>query len=594
MKHFSVAFKPDGKRVSVHRGATILEAAGRAGIILNTVCGRRGICGKCKVELEPEHREVFACQYKVESDIVVNIPQTSRFLEMEILKDGTSQQVTIHPTVFKRFIENIPKDIKTLQTALRNDALTGSCELTAEAAEQFEQFSDSSKTAGLTAVCCRKGGTSGCTVVALEPGDTTNKLFGLAIDIGTTTVVGKLIDLTNGTCKATEASFNPQSIHGDDVISRIAYANTEQNLAEMHKLIIECINRLTAQLCTNAGIQPQDTYEATVVGNTTMNHMFLNLPVEQLGRAPYRAYSVDAHDRSAGDIALAINPAANIHTVENIAGFVGSDTTAVALAVGMASAEKISLAVDIGTNGELVLAAAGKLYAASCAAGPALEGARITQGSRAVTGAIQRLIVNGNDIDRDIIDGAPARTICGSGLIDTVAELLNLGIIDATGRFIQESRLKGKLPPAILERVVKDKTGLAFCLDWNRENGGQPVVLTQQDIREVQLAKGAIRAGIVILLRKMGIDESQVEQVFLAGAFGNYIRPESAVRIGLLPQIPLERIRFAGNAAVSGAEMVLLDSDYRDLAGKLARKIEYIEIANEPDFQAVFADSMGF
>jgi uncharacterized 2Fe-2S/4Fe-4S cluster protein (DUF4445 family) len=194
----------------------------------------------------------------------------------------------------------------------------------------------------------------------------------------------------------------------------------------------------------------------------------------------------------------------------------------------------------------------------------------------------------------DVIGTGAPKTICGSGLIDAVAELLNLGIIDSTGRFVPIGRLEGKLPPTILERIIRDKTGPAFVLARNRDNGGQTVILTQQDIREVQLAKGAIRAGITILLRKMGIDESQVERIFLAGAFGNYIRPESALRIGLLPQVSLERIHFVGNAAAAGAEMILLNSDYRTLAGTLARKIKYIEIANEPDFQTIFADSMRF
>jgi len=594
MKHCCVAFKPDGKRVFVHGGATILEAAGQAGIILNTVCGRRGICKKCTVELEPDRRKVLACQYKIESDIVVIIPQTSRFLGQQILEHGTRRQIKIRQAVCKKFIKNIPKDVKTLQAALHNNTSAKDCELTPVAAKQFEQLSTASQAVGLTAVYRRKDASDGCIIIALEQGDTTGKLYGLAIDIGTTTVVNKLIDLTNGEQKATTSAFNSQSIHGDDVVSRIAYANTKQNLAELHNLIIDCINKLTAQICSEAGIQPQDIYEAVVVANTTMNHILLRFPIKQLGMAPYKAYSVDAQDRPAGEMALVINPVANVHTVENISGFVGSDTTAVALAVGMTTAEKISLAVDIGTNGELVLGTAKRLYATSCAAGPALEGARIAQGSRAVDGAIQRLFVNGNDIDLDVIGAGPARTICGSGLIDTVAELLNLGIIDATGRFVPASRLEGKLPPAILARMIRDKTGPAFCLAWNRKNGGQTVILTQGDIREVQLAKGAIRAGIIILLRKMGIDESQIEQVFLAGAFGNYIRPESAVRLGLLPQIPLERIHFVGNAAASGAEMVLLDSDYRVLARDLARKIEYVEIAHEPNFQTIFADSMGF
>ena len=291
---------------------------------------------------------------------------------------------------------------------------------------------------------------------------------------------------------------------------------------------------------------------------------------------------------------MQINPAANVHTVENIAGFVGSDTTAVALAVDIGSADQVTLTIDIGTNGEVVLGTKDKLYAASCAAGPAFEGARITCGSRAMDGAIQAVIVNKDDIDLDVIGNSPPHSICGSGLIDAVAVLLNLGVIDSTGRFGERQKLKDSLPPRIFSRITEHNIQPAFCLYDAGSKSGPEVILTQKDIREVQLAKAAIRTGIKLLQKKMGLQDSDIKQILLAGAFGNYIRPESAMRIGLLPDVPLERIRFVGNAAASGAQMILLNSALRAEAKRLARKIQYVEIANEPDFQAVFAESMMF
>ncbi|MHC4913455.1 MAG: ASKHA domain-containing protein [Planctomycetota bacterium] len=306
MKHFNVTFRPDGRQILIHAGATLLEAAGQAGIILNSVCGGKSTCKKCLVNLEPDNDQVLACQHRIESDLTVTIPTTSRFFEQKILAHGIDIEA------------RIPR------------------EPTAPAAQTF----------------------------------------GLAVDIGTTTVVAKLIDIATGRCTATAAALNPQARYGDDVISRIAYAQTDAKLAELQKLIIDCINELIADLSSNASIDRNQIHRACIVGNTTMNHVFLKLPVTGLGRAPYNAYSLDAHDLPAKQLSLEISPDANVHTVENIAGFVGSDTTAVALAVDIASAEQTTLVVDIGTNGELVLGTADKLYAASCAAGPALEGAR--------------------------------------------------------------------------------------------------------------------------------------------------------------------------------------------------------------------------
>ncbi|KPJ66434.1 MAG: hypothetical protein AMJ43_08130 [Coxiella sp. DG_40] len=523
MEHFNITFLPDGKRISIHSGATVLEAAAQAGIILNSVCGGKGICKKCLVNIEPAGQQVLACQFHIQSDLTVTIPADSRFFEQKILTRGIEIKAEFQPDIWKKY-----------RTRASDD-----------------------------------------------------KILGLAVDIGTTTVVVKLIDLKNGDCKAIQAALNPQTKFGDDVVSRIAYAQTDAKSAELQKTIIDCINDLIAKLCTQTSIEPEQIYEMCVVGNTTMNHIFLKLPVASLGQAPYKAFSLDAKDLPPDELNLHINPAGNIHTVENIAGFVGSDTTAVALAVDIDSAEETTLTVDIGTNGELVLACEGKLYAASCAAGPAFEGARIFCGSRAAEGAIEAVVIIDDDIDLDVIGDCPPRSICGSGLLDAVAVLLDLGILDNTGRFIEPGKLPADLPPPIRSRITEHNNQPAFVLD-------ERLILTQQDIRQLQLAKAAIRAGIRLLLKKLSLLDSDINLIFLAGAFGNYIRRESALRIGLLPDIPPERIHFVGNAAASGAQLILLSTQARKKARELTRKIQYIEIAHQPDFQDVFADSMSF
>lgn len=526
MKHFRVVFKPDDKEISIHQGATLLEAARQVGIILTTPCGGKGTCGKCALRLHPSEQTILACQYRVESDLAVTVPPESRFYAHKILDQGVAIDDGILPTVYRRY-ERIAGD----------------------------------------------GG-----------------IYGVAVDIGTTTVVAKLLDLRDGRCLGARAVLNPQTRFGDDVISRINYAQAPERLQEIRKVIVDCINELIRGLCRQIGIASAGIYETCVVGNTTMNHIFLGYPVEQLGQAPYRAYSVDARDVPPGELDLDMNPSGNVHCVENIAGFVGADTTAVALAVDMDSVQDRTLVVDIGTNGEIVLGTREKLYAASCAAGPALEGARIKHGSRAADGAIEAVVVDG-DICLDVIGDIPPRSICGSGLIDAVAVLLDLGVVDATGRFVDGEGIHSLAAPIGL-RLCRNDGQPAFCLAGNGQAAPSDVILTQRDIREVQLAKAAILAGIRILMNKLGLADSDIDRVLLAGAFGNYIRPASAVRIGLLPNVPIERIQSVGNAAATGAQMTLISEECRERAARLAKRIEYVEIAHEKGFSDYFAEAM--
>lgn len=516
MDHYNVTFMPENRATSIYAGATVLQAAEQAGIILNSVCGGKGTCRKCAVILEPDGRTVLACQHEVNSDLTVTIPETSRFTQQKILDKGIDLSISIAPEILKK----IPAS---------------------------------------------SGG------------------YGVAVDLGTTTVVAKLIDLKTGDLKATASAANPQIKFGDDVITRITHGSTQQGLEQLHTTIINGINQLIDQLCKDANISNDNIYEVTAACNTTMNHLLLKLPVVQLGQAPYEAYTTDAFDKPAADCNLKINPQGNLHTIQNIAGFVGSDTVAVALAASMDTEEKKTLIVDIGTNGELILGTKDKMLSASCAAGPAFEGARIDQGSRAVDGAIEAVVINDDDISVDVIGSISARSICGSGLLDAVAVLLDLGVVDATGRFEEPENFGEK----IAKRIVQHNDQPAFEL-------ADSVLLTQKDVRETQLAKAAIRTGIAILQKELEIPDDQIDQILLAGAFGNYIRRESALRIGLLPKVEVEKVKFIGNAAASGAQMDLLNYECRKISGILARQIEYIEIANRMDFQELFAEAIMF
>ena len=528
MKHFTVTFQPEGKRVFVHKGANLVEAAGLAGIVLNTVCGQKGTCGKCSVIIEPQGRSILACQYHIEGDITVLVPHESRFVEHKILTEGVSRPDSVIPDIYKKYVS----------------------------------------------------------VAGNRP------ILGLAIDIGTTTIVVKLIDMKTAKVLSTAADLNPQTRFGDDVISRIAYAQTGERLNELNRFIVNRLDYLISDCCGARGVKRDDIYEVCVVGNTTMNHIFLRLPITQLGQVPHKAFSLEARDSRPQEVGLRINPAGNIHAIANIAGFVGADTAAVALATALDSAEELTLAIDIGTNGEVVLGNKDKLLAASCAAGPAFEGARIACGSRAADGAIEAVVVVNSDIDVDVIGGAAPVSICGSGLIDAVAAFLDLGVIDSTGRFAKPADIKPPLSSALAHRLIEINEQPAFVLAFIDDNSF--VYITQKDIREVQLAKAAIRAGIRLLQKELSVSDADIKKIYLAGAFGNYIRPQSALRIGLLPNVPIERIQSVGNAASSGAEMALLSSHWRNLACDLAKKIQYVEIAHDPDFQSVFADSIQF
>ena len=601
MKHYNIHFHPGNLVTSIHAGATLLEAAGQAGLILSTPCGGIGRCEKCTVQLLPSGKEVMACQYIIEHDLTVSIPDSSRFFKQQILEHGIQRKVDGVSSIRKIFLENPPSQINALCEALSEKISTQVIvRNTSDIAlsSQLPSCQKSGGTAILSPDNCREQDTSpSCWLLTgFEPGNTTGNLYGVAVDIGTTSVVVRLADLNSGENIATASSGNLQSQYGADVISRISYCENETGPEQLHKAIVGCLNELLQSVTQQIGIKYNDIYEMTAVGNTTMNHLLLRHPVQQLGQAPYLAHSLEASDHRPQELDLNINPTGNIHILANIAGFVGSDTVAATLACGLDISKMNTLLVDIGTNSEIVFGSHSHLLAASCAAGPALEGAGIAFGSRAQSGAIERVVYDGVDIDVDVIGPAQPATVCGSGLIDAVAVMLDLGIIDSTGRFCDRCELDPMLSDSVRRRLITHNNEPAFVLTghYTKKQWETAVFLTQKDIRQMQLAKAAIRAGIELLLQKAGANTTDIQQLLLAGAFGNYIQKKSAVRIGLLPKVPLEKIHFVGNAAGSGAQMALISQNARKIAKKLAEKIDYLEIAHQADFQMVFSEFLIF
>jgi uncharacterized 2Fe-2S/4Fe-4S cluster protein (DUF4445 family) len=400
--------------------------------------------------------------------------------------------------------------------------------------------------------------------------------LGLAVDVGTTKIAAYLVDLESGRVLAARGLMNPQIAYGEDVIARITRTrDAPEEVTRLQTLVAGAIDRLVASLCAEVQASPQTIVDAVVVGNTAMHHLFLGLPAEQLAVAPYAPVVSDALDVKAREVGLDLAPGAYVHLLANVAGFVGADHVAMLLATGATQAEVLTLALDIGTNTELCLVGQGKMTSASCASGPAFEGAHIRQGMRAAPGAIEHVRLAGDRIETQTISGEPPIGLCGSGILDALAQLRALGVVDRRGRMGEHAR-------------VRKHNGVREFVLVDEAEGRPAVCVTQQDIRELQLAKGAIRAGIELLLSSQNRRAPEIGQVWIAGAFGTYINVHSAIAIGMLPDLPLARYRQVGNAAGMGAKLALVSQDKRAEARALARQISYLELATAPDFTRVF------
>ena len=626
MKH-TVVFQPSGLRGKITDGASVLEASRNLGDGIESVCGGNGVCGKCRVRIEhgffaaygidssidsvkdngQASREFLkpaelkqgyrlACQTHIHGDVVVFVPEQSRKRQQVIRKEATLRDIRINPAVKKYTLDLEPVtlhdplgDWERLQNALVKTHKLKNLSIDYTVLQKL-QNTIREKDWQITVSVWH-----GKEIIDVTAGKIAGA-YGLAVDIGTTTLAGYLCDLKTGDVLATDSMMNPQVAYGEDVMSRIGYAyRGKKELRQMNRSIIRGLNRIISRAAEKAGIRRWEIVDMSVVGNTCMHHLFLDINPGYLGQSPFTPSVHHSLDIKARDLGLKIASGAYVHVLPVEAGFVGADNVGVLIAEEPYEQDDIVLILDIGTNGELIMGNRERLLSTSCATGPAFEGAEITHGMRASPGAIEKLEIDpetkevrfkviGSDKWNTDDKNIGALGICGSGIFDVAAQMFLAGIIDKSGRFT--NGLKSKR-----FRIVEDSP--EFVIAWADETAiGQDIAVCQKDIRAIQLAKGAMYSGAKIMMNRLGI--AKIDKVILAGAFGSYIDKESAAVIGLFPDCPAENVSAVGNATGDGARIALLNVDKRKEADKVARQVEYIELTVEPAFSAAFTDALIF
>jgi len=619
-----ITFLPDKKNIKVNEGATILEALESVGININTPCGGKGICGKCKILINkgittatPIEEELLsgeeikkgfrlACQTELFKDTIIEIPSEIRLdfkkvfssnLKGDInrIKNNLSLGTNLKKVFLdlgKPSLDDQRPDWERIKDGLSSKKIENISNLKV-AVEILKKIPDVIRKSDFKITVTLQNNE----IIDIEKGDTTKNSYGIAFDIGTTTVAGYLVNLKTGEELSAVAKTNPQVVHGDDVISRIGFTQKQkENLEILQKEIVNTLNEIIKETTQRAKINRSNIYETVIVGNTCMHHLFLGLNPSNIAPSPYIPVIKKSLSLKARDIPeLVLKPSVNVYMLPNISAFVGADIVAGILSTSMWREDKIILFVDLGTNGEIVLGSRERLWTCSTAAGPAFEGARISAGMRAAEGAIYKVKIDNKFITYKAIKDGKVRGICGSGLIDLIAELVKLGLISKSGKLVDREECNPELSEEIRERIIKGQKGSKFLLVKGKETENRkPIYITQRDIREVQLAKAAIYAGIKILLKEVNISPEDIQKILLAGAFGNFINKESAIRMGLIPQLPLKKVESVGNAAGRGAEIVLLSEKTRKICERISKDIKYVELSSRPDFQEEFIKAMFF
>lgn len=606
-----LTFLPAEQTGVFDEGTPLRDAALELGLFIESTCAGLGTCAKCKVRVHEgvsppssvEHQLLtpqqiasgvrLSCQTRLTDKAACVIPQESILHDGAILTDGSGEFYPSAPEVRKFHLQlrepvlgakNFDAGAVLLAAQKKDASIT---EISLEAVRPLAGLLRENDWS-VTVVA------DGSRIVHVEPGDNAGVLFGAAVDIGTTTVAAKLIDLVHDRVVGVVSAMNPQRQYGADVVSRIQYAiDHPGGLTILHRLIIDQINDLLGQLYEQASSSPEHCWRIVVAGNTVMQHFFLNIDPRNVAHHPYVPPFQGPAFVPAREFGLAMNGAGTAYVLPNLASFVGADITAVMAALRLDTRTGNNLVVDIGTNGEMVLGNNKRLVCCSSPAGPAWEGANIAHGMRAARGAIERAEIIEGDLQFRTIGGTPPLGICGSGLLDLVCEFVRAGMIDRTGRIPGPDELSHLLPPALRSRVVPGVNGV-FHIRIAPLANDQWIELTQKDIREVQLAKSAIAAGVQMLMRELEMTVDKIEHVFIAGAFGNHVRATDAIDSGLIPPVAPDRVSFIGNAALAGAEAVLRSREARLVAEELARSIEYVEISARSDFHDMFVESMHF
>jgi uncharacterized 2Fe-2S/4Fe-4S cluster protein (DUF4445 family) len=571
------------RKIKAAKGRTLADILLEAGIPMSLYCRQRGLCGKCLVEildgprpplqdrekkllelrgLSPDHR--LACLYAIERSIRVSVPESSTLGKMSILSWGVESAAVFDPAIKKYFLEPVKPDLSSpesfwdsLESALKIPRPRASLHLLGRLADLMEQAQPR-----LTAVLHEDA-----EILALEPGDTTSRVFGLAVDMGTTTLVMDLVDLGTGRVVDSETALNSQSSYGADVVSRISLVIVEPaEVDRVREAVVKDLNRMLRALLERSGLAPSDVYEVVVAGNTAMNHLFLGIPVKSLALAPFNAAFSVLPPLPARDLGLETDAQGRVYIAPNIKSFVGGDIAAGLMASGFLDRRGTLLYMDLGTNGEIVLKKNDDIWATSTAAGPAFEGMNISHGMLALPGAIYRAEDN-DGLKLYTIDDRPPRGICGTGLIDIVAVGRARGLITAQGAITAAGK---KIP------LTPD------------------IALDQKDVRELQLAAAAIKSGVKMMLAACGLTAADLDGLFIAGAFGNYLNIAKAASLGLLPSIDPRKITFLGNASLAGARVLLISLETRRRLESLVGGIRHFSLASQPSFQDTFIGSLEF
>ncbi|HWD95201.1 MAG TPA: ASKHA domain-containing protein [Acidimicrobiales bacterium] len=601
-------FEPAGKKVRVPPGVMLFDAASWNGVAIDSTCGGHGTCRKCKVQILEGETPItsldtrafsttelrdgwrLACRVQVASDLRVDVPEL--VTRPKAATVGVGRKVILRPAVQKRYVELTEPSLSDQTTDLERlfaavDDLELRCELSVlRDLGRVLRANDYRVTAVIV----------DDVLIGVEPGDTTERLFAIAFDLGTTTVVATLLDLTTGAPVAVQSMLNQQQPFGADVITRIsAIMMKPEALGELSRLAHQTLNELAQAVCEEGSVDPREVYEVALAGNATMTHIVLGIDPESLGVAPFIMTAKHFPDVLARDVGVAVHERARAVIFPSLGAYVGGDIVAGMLASGMDRDSRLRLFLDIGTNCELVLGNTDRLLSTAAPAGPAFEGAAIRCGMRAAPGAIEVVKVTADDVTLGVIGDIEPEGLCGSGLVDVVAELVQLKIIDSSGRYVTNEEI-ASIAPGIADRLCDLAGQRVFVLHWKSDVGDveQSIFLSQRDVRELQFAKAAIATGWRLLLDEAGVKEEELQQVLLAGSFGSYLSPASAVRLGLVPKLPLLRIVSAGNVAGEGAKMALLSLRERSGAMALLEEVEYVELSDRSDFNDAFVDQLAF
>ena len=605
-KRAHVRFEPEGAEVRVPSGTPVFDAASWNGIAIDSTCGGHGTCKKCKVRVVSGELPVstvdpraftagelndgwrLACRAPARGDLVIEVPPLQTRPKAALV--GVGRHVILRPSVQKRHIvldepslEDQRSDLERITDAL--DDLEPRVELpvlrTLGKVLREANFD-------VTAVVCDD------LLIDVEPGDTTARRFALAFDLGTTTVVANLLDLETGQPAAVQSMLNRQQPFGADVISRVSATMLDEGaLDALQSRAQETLAQLAHEVCTEAGVDPGEVYEITICGNVTMTQIALGMDPEPLSMAPFIVTTHEFPQLLAADLGVPVHARAPAFVFPSLGAYVGGDIVSGMLATGLTRDKRTRLFIDVGTNSEIALGSQDGVVATAAPAGPAFEAAQIRCGMRAAEGAIEGFTVDSDEVGLEVIGDIEPVGLCGSGLVDAVSELVRVGLLDHSGRFVPDEEA-AELSPSLAPRLTKIGEERVFVLAWKGDDPAASVYLTQRDIRELQFAKASIATGWHILFGELGMEPEDVSQVLLAGSFGQYLKPASAVRIGLVPRIALTRIVSAGNVAGEGAKIAALSLRERAEARSILSEVRYVELSGRSDFNDAFIDELAF